>query len=64
MPSRVEVRLIARNNEVLASRTTDAAGFARFGPGFARGEAAGARDARRRQQGDFAFLSLKVRPSI
>src|SRR4051794_32430423 len=34
----IEVRLIARNNEVLAARTTDAAGFARFESGLARGE--------------------------
>ena len=35
----IEVRLIARNNEVLATRTTDAAGHARFDPGLARGTA-------------------------
>ncbi|PWB60389.1 MAG: alpha-2-macroglobulin [Bradyrhizobiaceae bacterium] len=56
----VEVRLVARNNEILAARTTDAAGFARFEPGFARGEgglspAMLVADAR----GDYAFLSLK-----
>ncbi len=33
----VEVRLIARNNEVLASRTTGADGHVRFDPGLARG---------------------------
>ena len=34
----VEVRLIARNNEVLATKTTDAQGRAQFDPGLARGE--------------------------
>jgi uncharacterized protein YfaS (alpha-2-macroglobulin family) len=34
----VEVRLVARNNEVLATKTTDASGRAQFDPGLARGE--------------------------
>ena len=34
----VEVRLIARNNEVLATKKTDALGAATFDPGLARGE--------------------------
>ncbi|HMO29996.1 alpha-2-macroglobulin [Enterovirga sp.] len=34
----VEVRLVARNNEVLATRTTDASGRVQFDPGLARGE--------------------------
>lgn len=34
----VEVRLIARNNEVLATKKTDALGVAIFDPGLARGE--------------------------
>jgi uncharacterized protein YfaS (alpha-2-macroglobulin family) len=34
----VEVRLIARNNEVLATKKTDALGIATFDPGLARGE--------------------------
>ncbi|MCB8822787.1 alpha-2-macroglobulin family protein [Microvirga rosea] len=34
----VEIRLIARNNEVLATRKTDASGVAQFDPGLARGE--------------------------
>ncbi len=34
----IEVRLVARNNEVLGTKTTDAQGFARFEPGLARGE--------------------------
>ncbi|WP_299563297.1 alpha-2-macroglobulin [Enterovirga sp.] len=36
--SGVELRLVARNNEILATRTTDAAGRASFDPGLARGE--------------------------
>jgi len=34
----VEVRLVARNNEVLAMKKTDALGVATFDPGLARGE--------------------------
>ena len=34
----IEIRLLARNNEVLATRTTDAQGFARFEAGLTRGE--------------------------
>lgn len=34
----VEVRLVARNNEVLAAKRTDAQGHAAFDPGLARGE--------------------------
>ncbi len=57
----VEVRLMARNNEVLAVRTTDANGFARFEAGFARGEgglspAMVIADAKT----DYAFLNLKA----
>ena len=57
----IEVRLVARNNEVLGVKTTDAAGFVRFEPGLSRGEgglapamvvAAG--------RGDYAFLSFKA----
>ena len=56
----IEIRLIARNNEVLATRTTDAAGFARFEAGFARGEG-GLSPAMlvADGKGDYAFLSLK-----
>jgi alpha-2-macroglobulin len=56
----IEVRLIARNNEVLASRTTDAAGFVRFESGLARGEG-GLSPAMivADGKGDYAFLSLK-----
>ncbi len=57
-----DIRLIARNNEVLASRRTDAAGHALFEPGLARGEGGlspallVATDA----GGDYGFLSLKA----
>lgn len=36
--SDVEIRLVARNNDVLATKKTDAAGVAQFDPGLARGE--------------------------
>src|SRR6476660_2925542 len=56
----IEVRLIARNNEVLAVRTTDANGFARFESGLPRGEG-GLSPAMIVADGktDYAFLSLK-----
>ncbi len=56
----IEVRLISRANEVLATRRTDASGHVQFEAGLANGEGASApallsvNDA----QGDFAFLSL------
>jgi uncharacterized protein YfaS (alpha-2-macroglobulin family) len=59
--SAVEVRLLARNNEILATKRSDDAGYAAFEPGLARGEGALspalliATDTR----GDYAFLSLK-----
>src|SRR3954453_24257250 len=58
--SGIEVRLIARNNEVLATRTTDAAGFAKFEAGLSRGEG-GLSPAMliADGKGDYAFLSLK-----
>ncbi len=34
----VEMRLVAKNNEVLATRTTDRDGFAAFDPGLSRGD--------------------------
>jgi uncharacterized protein YfaS (alpha-2-macroglobulin family) len=57
----VEVRLIARNNEVLATRTTDAAGFVRFEGNLTRGEAGLAPSllVAAEPQGDYAFLNLK-----
>lgn len=58
---RVEVRLLARNNEVLAKTLTDRSGFAHFDPGLLRGE--GGRTATsvmafRNKDGDFSFLDL------
>ncbi len=59
----VEVRLIARNNEVLGRAHTDNKGFVHFAAGLARGEGGSApaaviADAK----GDYAFLSLKSPP--
>ncbi len=56
----IEVRLIARNNEVLATRTTDANGFVRFESGLARGEGGlSAAMLVADGKGDYAFLNLK-----
>lgn len=55
-----EIRLIARNNEVLGSARTDAKGYARFDPGLARGEgglAPGLVTAQLRD--DYGFLDLQ-----
>src|SRR5215475_4905041 len=58
--SSVEVRLIARNNEVLAVRQTDRNGFIHFEAGLARGEGGAAPAAIvATEKGDYAFLSLK-----
>jgi alpha-2-macroglobulin len=56
----VDVRLLARNNEVLATRKTDANGYALFEPGLARGEggAAPALLIAADPRGDYAFLNL------
>jgi len=56
-----EVRLIARNNEMLAVRTTDTTGMARFEAGFARGEGglAPALVVASDPSGDYAYLNLK-----
>jgi uncharacterized protein YfaS (alpha-2-macroglobulin family) len=57
-----DIRLIARNNEVMATRRTDAAGHALFEPGLARGEGGlspallVASDPR----GDYGFLNLRA----
>ena len=59
--TRAEVRLIARNNEVLATRKTDESGHALFETGLARGEG-GLSPAMLTVSGektDYAFLSLK-----
>lgn len=57
----VEVRLIARSNEVLATRASDAEGAVRFEPGLARGEGglAPAMIVAADPAGDYAFLSLR-----
>ena len=58
----VEVRLLSRSNEVLATKRTDDTGHVQFEAGLARGEGALApamliaSDAK----GDYAFLSLKA----
>src|SRR5215475_13991821 len=56
----VEVRLIARNNEVLAVLQTDRNGFMHFEAGLARGEGGAAPAAIvAGEKNDYAFLSLK-----
>jgi uncharacterized protein YfaS (alpha-2-macroglobulin family) len=57
-----EVRLVARNNEILATRKTDAAGHVLFEAGLARGEGglSPALLAASGDKGDYAFLSLKI----
>ncbi len=59
--AKAEVRLIARNNEILATRKTDDAGHVLFEAGLARGEG-GLSPAMLTVSGektDYAFLSLK-----
>ena len=61
----VEVRLISRANEVLATKRTNAHGYVQFEAALTRGEGSAspaivvATDA----NGDYAFLSLSRRPS-
>jgi alpha-2-macroglobulin len=56
----VEVRLVARNNEVLAVRQTDRNGFIHFEAGLARGEGGVAPAAIvASEKNDYAFLGLK-----
>jgi len=56
-----EIRLIARNNEVLGTRTTDAQGHAAFDPGLARGEGGTAPSLVVAQiGGDYGFLDLNL----
>ncbi len=58
--SGVEVRLVARNNEVLAVRPTDANGHAHFEAGLTRGEGGQSPAAViASSKADYAFLSLK-----
>ncbi len=58
----IELRLISRGNEVLATRRTDAGGQALFEPGLASGEggSAPALVAAIDPGGDYAFLNLKT----
>ena len=59
----VEVRLVARNNEVLAIRQTDRNGFLHFEAGLARGEGGVAPAAIvASEKGDYTFLNLKAPP--
>ncbi|MFN3891141.1 MAG: alpha-2-macroglobulin family protein [Beijerinckiaceae bacterium] len=61
--SGVELRLIARNNEVLATRTTDASGHVRFEPGLARGAGGLAPAALVASKADdYVFLDLSAAP--
>ena len=56
-----EIRLIARNNEVLGTRTTDAQGHVAFDPGLARGEGGTAPSLVVAQAGgDYGFLDLNL----
>ncbi len=57
----VEIRLLARNNDVLAIKKTDVNGAVTFAPGLARGEGglAPALIVASGDGGDYAFLSLK-----
>jgi len=60
----VELRLLARNNEVLATKTTDESGRVAFEPGLSRGEG-GLEPAllvASQVSGDYAFLNLKQSP--
>ncbi|MGP0089242.1 MAG: alpha-2-macroglobulin [Xanthobacteraceae bacterium] len=58
----IQVRLMSRNNEVLATRATDANGRLQFEPGLSRGEGgqAPALLVASDSGGDYAFLSLKT----
>ncbi|MCJ2084784.1 alpha-2-macroglobulin family protein [Methylobacterium sp. E-005] len=56
-----EIRLVARNNEVLGTRTTDAQGHVAFDPGLARGEGGLAPSLVVAQiVGDYGFLDLNL----
>jgi alpha-2-macroglobulin len=60
--ARAEVRLIARNNEILASRKTDDSGHVLFEAGLARGEGglSPAMVTVTGEKTDYAFVSLKA----
>ncbi len=56
-----EIRLVARNNEVLATKTTDGQGVAAFDPGLARGEGGAAPSLVVARLGDdYGFLDLAL----
>ncbi|TNC14382.1 alpha-2-macroglobulin family protein [Methylobacterium terricola] len=56
-----EIRLVARNNEVLATRSTDAQGHAAFDPGLSRGEGGAAPSLVVARLGDdYGFLDLSL----
>jgi alpha-2-macroglobulin len=59
---KAEVRLVARNNEILATRKTDDSGHVLFEAGLARGEGglSPAMLTVTGDKGDYAFLSLKA----
>ncbi|BCU06945.1 alpha-2-macroglobulin family protein [Allochromatium tepidum] len=61
---RVEVRLVAVNNEILGRATTDNEGHARFDPGLLRGTGGNAPAllAAESSAGDYAFLDLTQSP--
>jgi alpha-2-macroglobulin len=58
----IEVRLVSRGNEVLATRRTDASGHVQFEAGLASGEGGStpAMLAANDGQGDYAFLNLRA----
>src|ERR1700716_3254181 len=60
--ARAEVRLVARNNEILATRKTDDSGHVLFEAGLARGEGglSPAMLTATSEKADYAFLSLKT----
>jgi uncharacterized protein YfaS (alpha-2-macroglobulin family) len=60
--AKAEVRLVARNNEILATRKTDEAGHVLFEAGLARGEGglSPALLTVMSEKADYAFLSLKT----
>ncbi len=62
--AQVEIKLLARNNEVLATRTTDASGHVQFEAGLTRGEGGQSPAMLVASEGasDYAFLNLKATP--
>ncbi|WP_454628659.1 alpha-2-macroglobulin family protein [Bradyrhizobium cenepequi] len=62
--AKAEVKLVARNNEILATRKTDETGHVLFEAGLARGEGglSPALLTVMSEKADYAFLSLKTNP--